>query len=216
MVKNHPQYPDAVCDIEKGIMPRCLIYEEDGRNDPAKGAKGVVIVGINPGRSRKSEREYYKNRKDKYESIVEYWNEEIGNRPYYTRCRAFVDSIGLSGPILWTELVKCESQRDVKLSVQTIRDSINRYLFKELEIIPKDWPLIGVGNQAFEILSYRFPDRMVVGIPHAAGSYGQFNKLFSSNRINPKAKKYIKKEFLEKRKPIANAFKCRGGECRFW
>ena len=217
MMKNHPRYFDVVCDPKNGIVPRCLIYEEDERSASDRGS---VIVGINPGRSAGSspravrEREFYKSRGCSYEVIVEYWNKEIRNYCYYVRSRAFVDSIDLHGPILWTELVKCESPKNVELSVQTIRDSINRYLFKELEVIPEDWPLIALGGEAFKILGYRFPGRTVIGIPHVTGSRGQFLKLFSQNKINPDAKKHLN-IILADKNPIATTFKCRNNNCKF-
>ena len=211
MVKNHPQYSDVVCDSKNGVLPRCLVYEEYSRDSSARGS---VIVGINPGRTSEWEREFYKEHGSTYEATLKCWNEQTQNRPYYTQGRAFVKSIGLHGPILWTELVKCESPKGIELSVQTIRDSINRYLFKELEVIPKEWPLIAVGSEVFKILGYRFPERTVIGIPHITGSYGQFHKLFSKNKLNPDAKKHLN-YVLTNRKSVATAFKCRGGECHF-
>jgi hypothetical protein len=172
------------------------------------------MVGINPGRASNWEKEFYKKHGPTYDATLACWDEKIKNHSYYTRGRAFADSIELHGPILWTELVKCESPKGVELSVQTIRDSINCYLFKELEIIPKSWPLIAVGNEAFKILGYRFPERTVIGIPHITGSYGQFHKLFSKNVINPIAKQQLKK-LLGDNKPLATTFKCRNGDCRF-
>jgi len=211
MVESHPSYPDVVCDPKRGILPRCLIYEDDSRDSSARGS---VMVGINPGRASKWEKAFYKKHGSTYDATLACWNEKIKSHPYYTRGRAFANSIGLRGPILWTELVKCESPRGIELSVQTIRDSINRYLFKELEIIPKDYPLIAIGNEAFKILGYRFPNRIVIGIPHITGSYGQFHKLFSKNTLNPGAKRQLDK-VLRGGEPIATAFKCRNGDCRF-
>ena len=39
----------------KGILPRCLIFE----NTNHQKERGSIIVGINPGRSKIVEREYY-------------------------------------------------------------------------------------------------------------------------------------------------------------
>lgn len=209
MVQDHLYYSDVVNDPANGIVPRCLIYEEEGRDLYGRGS---VMVGINPGRANETEREFYQRRGAAYEATLEYWDEKIKSLRYYKRGRALVDGIGLHGPILWTELVKCESPKGVKLSVQTIRDSINLYLFEELKVIPENWPLIGIGYKAFEILAYRFPKRTVIGIPHITGSYGQFNKLFT-NKINPRAKQQLEK--ILKGKSIATAFKCRNGSCCF-
>ena len=111
------------------------------------------------------------------------WYIYILQHPYYKRLRKIADELEFRGPILWTELVKCQSKENGQLSVQTIRDDINKYLFKELEVIPADWPLFGIGGKAFEILSYRFPDRLVLGVPHPTGSYGLFPKLFENQKL---------------------------------
>ncbi len=211
MIKNHPHYPDTVYDLDNGIIPRCLIYEEKSRDFSVRGS---VIVGINPGRSKKDEQVFYKDHGNSYDAVLEYWNKKIKNLRYYAGMKSFVDSVDLTGPILWTELVKCESPKDVKLSTQTIRDSIHMYLFEELKVIPKNWPLVAVGNEAFKILSYRFPNRTVLGIPHITGSYGQFSKLFSKNKIDASAKRQLEKVLAEN-KPIATEFKCVGGVGRF-
>ncbi|MFQ5788318.1 MAG: hypothetical protein ACE5H1_10115 [Thermodesulfobacteriota bacterium] len=71
-----------------------------------------------------------------------------------------------------------------------------------------------VGNEVFKILGYRFPERIVIGIPHITGSYGQFHKLFSKNKLNPDAEKHLK-YVLANKKPVATAFKCRGDKCIF-
>jgi hypothetical protein len=49
LVKESFPYPDVVCNTEKGIIPRGLIYEEDGRNPNGRTA---IIVGINPGQAK--------------------------------------------------------------------------------------------------------------------------------------------------------------------
>src|SRR3989338_2121986 len=212
MMKNHPRYHDTVFDPKRGIVPRCLIYEDENRN---LSRRGSVIVGINPGQSNEPEREFYKKTGASYPATITYWDDRIKKLRYYVHGRAFVDALKLRGPILWTELVKCESQPGIReLSVQTIRDSINRYLFKELEAIPGDWLLIAVGGEAFKILSYHFPDRIVIGIPHITSARGQFHKLFSKNVINPIEKQQLKK-LLRDNKLVATAFKCRNGDCRF-
>ena len=210
MVHDYPHYPDIVNNPANGIVPRGLIYIEKDRD---LSGRGSVMVGINPGRANRVEREFYKNRAATYKTTIEYWDKKIKNLRYYKRGLKLVDKIGLHGPILWTELVKCESPKGVTLSVQTIRDSINRYLFREVECTPEDWPLIGIGDKAFEILAYSFPKRTVIGIPHITGSYGQFHRLFTGSKINPHAKQQLKKILREK--SIAAAFKCRNGNCCF-
>jgi hypothetical protein len=112
----------------------------------------------------------------------------------------------LKGPVLWTELVHCElREKGMRLSIPTIRDSINRYLFQEVEVIPTSWPLIAVGKDVFPILAYRFPDRQIIGIPHPTGAYGQFPKLCTRGRIAPQAAKQLG-EIIASGDPVAVSF----------
>lgn len=182
-------YADLVCDPKRGILPRCLIYETEGRK---ASERGCVIVGLNPGRSSKGERAYYRNNGAAYETVVIPWqNKRIKEHPYYKKLRAFVSDLGIKGPILWTELVKCESKEGTSLSVRTIRDDIHRYLLKEIQHIPKSWPLVGAGRRAYEILSFSFPERAVVGVPHPTGSYGHFSHLMTNGHLKPDVRKKV-------------------------
>ena len=183
------KYDDLECNLAEGIIPRGLIYEDENRS--AK-AIGCVMVGLNPGKASEKEREFFKSEPLSYERFLLYWRENILQHPYYRRLRKLADEIELSGPILWTELVKCQSKENGRLSIQTIRDDINKYLFKELENIPDNWPLFGIGNKAFEILSYRFPDRLVLGVPHPTGSYGLFPKLFENKKLRQNIYNYTR------------------------
>lgn len=185
MIRNagiYREYRDVRCDLKRGILPRCLYYETEDRK---LSKRGCVIVGINPGQSKENEREYFIRNGASYEAEVSYWqdygqetNKSAGKKhPYYKKLRTLASGLGIEGPILWTELVKCESEKGTPLSAQTIRDDIHRYLFKEIRHIPRSWPLIGAGRRAYEILSFSFPDRTVVGVPHPTGSYGHFDRL---------------------------------------
>lgn len=166
------------CSLKEGILPRCLILEIDGRIQ----SRGAVIVGINPGHSKPHERNYYVKNGQSYDRVIEYWNAYIRKRKYYSSLRSFVDQLGFRGPILWTELVKCENMRGVRSPpLQTFRICTKTYLRRELGLIPDNWPLIAVGGEVYKALAYRFPSRIVVGIPHPTGSYGYFSRLFDKN-----------------------------------
>lgn len=166
------------CSLKKGILPRCLMLEIDSRTQ----SRGVVIVGINPGRSKPDEQNYYIKNGQSYDEVVEYWRVHICGLKYYSSLRSFVDQLGFRGPILWTELVKCENKRGVRIPpLQTFRICTKTYLSRELELIPDKWPLIAVGGEVYKALAYRFPTRIIVGIPHPTGSYGHFSKLFGKN-----------------------------------
>ncbi|MCK4576519.1 hypothetical protein KAU34_08945 [candidate division WOR-3 bacterium] len=169
------------CNLEEGILPRCLILEIDSHTQSG----GVVIVGINPGHSKPYERNYYIKNGQSYDKVVEYWNAHIRKRKYYSSLRSFVNQLGFQGPILWTELVKCENMQEVRSPpLQTFRICTKTYLSRELDLIPDNsdnWPLIAVGREVYKALAYRFPTRIVVGIPHPTGSFGYFSKLFDRN-----------------------------------
>lgn len=184
--KCYTTYPDLEWNPKKGIIPRGIVFE-----DKRYLGKGSVIVGMNPGRAKLAEREFIKSKNNSYEGALEYWNKNLASHQYYKQLRQLVDHLGLSGPILWTELVKCQSKKNKLLSVATTRDDIHRYLFKELQLIPKNWPLIAVGKKAYEILSYSFPDRLVIGIPHVTGSFGHFKRLFKKGKLKQETRKKI-------------------------
>jgi len=205
MVLNYKPGAETLQDKEQGIIPRCLIFETENR-DPR--GKGCVMVGLNPGTSWPAERAFYREKGCSYGAVRDYWPILRKERPYYCRLTDFLDRVGLTGPILWTELVKCESKPDTVLSVQTIRGDINRYLFEELKKIPRDWPLIGVGRQAYEILAYRFSEQQVIGIPHPTSSRGQFASLFPRTKIIDPAAKAKLDELLKSKERVAVWFSC--------
>ena len=171
----------------EGILPRCLILETEGR---AEG-KGSVIVGINPGRSKAREREFYRLNGQTYEQEVRYWQQYIARHPYYRRLRNFADELGFKGAILWTELVKCEnaSAESGLPPLQTFRTCTETYLQRELKAVPNDWALIAVGTESYKALAYMFASRVVIGVPHPTGSRGQFARLFDRDkRLLPEVK----------------------------
>ena len=204
MVADYQPSPDVLLDKKQGIIPRCLIFETQGRNLQRQGS---VVVGVNPGTSQEEERKYYCENGCSYAAVKAFWPRVRGYSRYYTLLADFPDRMGLDGPILWTELVKCESKRDTVISIETIRKDINHYLFLELKELPGDWPLIGVGRQAYEILAYRFSDRQVIGIPHPTSSHGQFASFFPNRQIEANAKKKLD-ELLTSKDPVAVWFSC--------
>lgn len=116
------------------------------------------------------------------------------NLKYYTWLKRIPDNLGLRGPILWTELVKCTSKVKGTLPpLETFRICISNFLSKELESVPRSWPLIAAGKYVYQALAFRFPNRIVIGVPHPTGSYGHFQKLFSKLN-NKKMLKVFKPE----------------------
>jgi uracil DNA glycosylase superfamily protein len=205
-------YPDVLCDLSLGVIPRGLIYE-DREHDP--NGRGAVVVGINPGHASAAERRCYLQRGRTYEIVKDYWWEHLHGHPYHQRLRKCLAAGDIGGPILWTELVKCESVTNVKeLSVQTIRDCIDRYLVREIACVPDNWVLVGAGAKAFEILAYRFPRRLVIGVPHPTGSRGHFQKLLPAGKLDVSTKEQLN-SFLAGGSPIAAMFRCGGGQPGF-
>ena len=168
------------CDRRTGHLPRCLYLDVTGRH----GLRGSVVVGVNPGRSTASERRYYRERDCTF-GAVGTWFTELGTHyPYYVYLRRLVDRFGLKGPIVWTELAKCENRRGVtNLPLQTFRTCTDAFLQRELEACPKEWPLVAVGTEAYKGLAYRFPTRTVIGVPHPTGSRGHFHALFQDGKL---------------------------------
>ncbi len=213
LVKDRFPYQDVVCDPKKGIIPRGLILEEDGRDPHACGA---IVVGLNPGRTRPAQLRHNLEHGCTYRAYIEYWQKHLGWRyRYFVWTRRFLDAAGIGRPILWTELVHCESADSGKeLSVETIRSCIDRHLVREIACLPEKWVLIGLGAEAYKILAYRFPKRLVISIPHPTGSYGQIHKLMPKGRLRPGAKHQLER-ILKRRKPVAAMFRCINGNYRF-
>ncbi len=167
-IKNNPQ---------QGIVPRMLILE-------AKEGEPItsIIIGINPGQADEDEREWYRREGANYEAMKKYWETRIKSMRYYKGLRTLIRQLDYKSGILWTELLKCENEEKYKEPpLQTFRICIKNYLERELKMIPHEIPIIAVGNKVFEALSYRFPNRLVIGVPHPTGSYGNFRKLFGKN-----------------------------------
>jgi len=195
---NYLNYPDLSYNPARGILPRYLVYDDFSREGKEIGC---VIVGLNPGQSDEKEHKFYIDNGASYENSLRYWKDRIQGLRYYIRLKDIANKFGFSGPILWTELVKCEnSAKGESLRIETIRDDINKYLFREINVIPEAWPLIGVGRKAYEILSYSFPNKFVIGIPHVTGSYGGYYKLFNDGKVRGEISNYVSECILNGKK----------------
>jgi hypothetical protein len=170
----------VVNDPEKGIIPRGLIFEDDG-----SGKLGCIIVGINPGNADEEEREYLR-RKPTYRAWLEYWEERFKDKKYYKKARELAgELLGFKGSILWTELCKCEKSREVPKAppISTLVTCMKRFLDREMKLVKeffgKNIPIIALGRRTFEAVCFRYSDHFTVGVPHPTGSYGDFNELYS-------------------------------------
>lgn len=165
---------------EEGILPRGLVLDVDGRRED----RGCVIVGINPGHASHRAREYHIANDLSYDSVVADWRNHNADWAYYPKLRQLADALGLTGPILWTEIVKCESAVANDLPpLQTIRVCTNACLAEELRLAPSEWPLLAVGRLTYRTLAYGQPGRPVIGVPHPTGSRGQFARLFADGQL---------------------------------
>jgi hypothetical protein len=170
-----------VNDPSSGTLPRSLIFDDDARH----GQAGSIVLGVNPGRARDDEKAYFLRHGNTYEAFLAFWQERQSHaHPYHVRTKRFLDEVGLTGPILWTELVKCENPPDVKAvpPLGTLRACVNRHLTRELSLVPRDWPIVALGRKPFELAAIMFPGRTVMGIPHPTGSFGHFHRMFDPDR----------------------------------
>jgi hypothetical protein len=198
LVNCREQCAGIMNDPDRGILPRCLILERSVRS-----GRGCLVVGINPGRSKPRERAFYLKAGASYASVNAFWTKEIAGAAYYHRLRQFLDEIELSGPIIWSDLAKCEKALNIKglIPLQTLRTCTGRFLQRELDATPPDWPVIGVGGEAYKALAYLEPTRTVLGVPHPTGSRGQFSALFMNDMLRPKVARTVK-EALSRKTPI--------------
>jgi len=191
MVKCNKICNGVTHELREGIIPRCLWFDSDKKTKNI----GLVIVALNPGEIEPDEqghyKSYYRIRKtnglylETVEWLKDYLEEDSKTKkrlheksPFYTKLKNLLKESDLNNrPILWSELVKCQNiTKKEKLDVQTIRTCIGEYLNKELREIPPEWPIIAVGRDAFDVLAYRYLNRMIIGIPHISGGWGISNK----------------------------------------
>lgn len=179
------------CDQSAGVLPRCLILESAGHSS----TNGCAAIGINPGWAKRTETECYKSHGAEYEAVVECWLSNIRSHAYYSKIRSFIDQVGLTGPILWSELAKCQNEPGAKgPPLKTLRTCTGRFLTRELKLIPRKWPLIGIGGEAYKALAYLYPNRTVIGLPHPTGAYGNhFSRHLPNGHIHPTTKASVRK-----------------------
>jgi hypothetical protein len=195
---------DILCNQRKGILPRCMILEILNRD--AKG-RGCLAVGLNPGPSKDKERSFYRKNGILYSTVKDYWLENNRKIPYYSKSRCIIDAIGLNGPIIWSDLAKCENKLSVTNKpprLQTLRHCTQRFLLQEIKLTPSDWPVLGFGWEAYRALVYLVFERAVIGIPHPTGSHGHFPALFEPNN-GPMKKRFrrIAIDAIQAKKPEA-------------
>jgi hypothetical protein len=169
------------CDKKQGIIPRCINFQP--RNlDSFK--EGIIIVGMNPGKARKKEKEIYRKGLEEnrlYEAHKDYMDKMVlggkGKEHLYHKsineilCMLNYDK----KPKLWTEVVKCQSKKDSPLSIQTMRKCVHNYLINEMNLL-EDWPVFTFGNQMFTTCALLFREKAVIGFPHPSPNNRTFKK----------------------------------------
>ena len=165
----------------EGIIPRSLYLER-----PDAEGRGCFAVGLNPGRSSAQERRLFIKHGVTLQRVNEY-REGIANIPYFRGPRAVIDQLCLSGPILWSNLAKCENpeRRRGLPPLQTLRHCTQRFLRRELAAIPSDWVVLGIGWEAYRALAYLVPERVIIGIPHPTGAAPNFRRMFKNDAPHP-------------------------------
>ncbi len=194
-------------DKKKGIMPRCLYFEE------RHGEGGIIVVGMNPG---VADEKYEKNEfldKEKrnypcYKSFFEKKMLRVDGKNYYNPVRKVVDKLGFNGSILWTEIVKCQcAEKKKNLTKETKIICANNFLKKEVKTTPSDWQIITIGNPAYDLCSKLFSKRKIIGIYHNSGQARRYWKKFLK-KFNETTKDEIR-EYLKLKLNNSKAFHLR-------
>lgn len=187
--------PGIVSDAAAGILPRGLILERAASN-----GSGCLVAGTHPCRTKPQERAFYQAKGPSYDSITSYWRQNVKRFAYFNNLRQFLQLVGLDGSIIWSNLAKCEISPDGKgsIPVQTLRVCTRHFLRRELDEIPENWPLFGMGQEAYKGLAYLAPARTVIGIPHPTYSRGQFRELFFNGRpADGNLRKHVKEAIAD-------------------
>lgn len=144
---------------EQGRPPRGLVLEA-GKAETR--TLGVVVVGQNPGLAGKDECELYLRHGFGYRQQMLAW-ESVQSVPYFTRLRNLTRALGVSGPTLWTDVVKCEGARPSLLAKLTCADD---FLRRELGAAPQEWPVFAAGRVAYDMCHGMAGERPVLGVFH--------------------------------------------------
>ncbi len=185
LVKCDYKCKGVINDKVLGIIPRGLIYEHEGRDSKRPG---VIIIGINPGKSNQDERDFYQNNNQDYAACYKIWKDR--NFQYHKKARELLTNLGFKGDIVWTDLAKCECDNRGRVPLQTLRVCIDHFLEKEIRAVGQNFTIIALGNIAFDFCALRFPKRLVIGLPHPTGAWALFNELRRDAKLNKL--KYLK------------------------
>lgn len=182
-----PYTDGTTADYMTGRFPRAVYFEDcPTRTDDS----GVIIIGQNPGtyhpylglpqfQGCSGKEQFTAADMQAFESFASLYH------PYYVGLRKLIRLLGYSGPIWWTETVKCQGPAtdDQAMSCATT------HLSKELDVLPQDWPILVVGKSTncswlerwFDGSSDGVPrrDTWVATIHHPTGSQVEFYYLLN-------------------------------------
>jgi hypothetical protein len=180
-------------DRSKGVIPRCLFLEE---REATSTEEITVVIGLNPGKARVKEKKALANETD-YQKVRDYFDEEYLSHPFYRRATALVNGLGFKGPILWTEIAKCEGSGIWR---ETMVFCASHYLVKEIALAKKHFTkvrFIVLSQTAFNPLIFLLNTDKVMGVPHPTGAYGsKFSGMFDKDwKLNKDFKKDMLKFF---------------------
>ena len=164
------------CDASTGMRPRGPLVEM------VAGETGIVIVGLNPGQPDLTERAVLVG----LSSHADYdaWSNahNFQTSAYWNRLRRFAKDIGFCGPIVWSNVAKCESaEARTGVPLETQRSCAQSFLTRELSLIPRHWPAIAAGRDAYVALTYLALERPIIGVPHPTGASPQFHRLLTKD-----------------------------------
>lgn len=163
-----------------GILPRGMNFQNGNSKKSA-----VIIVGINPGNCDDKEKKYYIHNGVSYGNSKRYFRQWSPKWEYFTRARIIAKELGVDGPILWTNLCKCEG----KPTCETFKTCTTEFLEKELALFPPQTPIIALGNKPYYQLIGMKKFSTVIGVPHPTGlGASKFLALFDYDYFKLKKK----------------------------
>jgi hypothetical protein len=165
------------CEPGTGFQPRGPLLS---RADSPEA--GVLIVGMNPGRASAPEVEQLAQ--ELGHAAWNTWAQRhvAGGNHYVDRLFRLVDALGVDGPVIWSNVAKCETIEEARgVPLNTLRTCAFRFLLHELRTLPLSWRIVAAGRDAFVALSYLAAERTVLGVPHPTGAYPTFRRLFDEN-----------------------------------
>ncbi|MDH6165546.1 hypothetical protein M2282_000674 [Variovorax boronicumulans] len=162
----------------EGCPPRGLILQHE---DVLDTARGVIVVGQNPGFAARWEQKLYGQHGAGYVQQRMAWQSGVKNVPYFTMLKRLLDILNVRGPVLWTDVAKCEGRSPPE---ETRMICSQKFMSREFAAAPQEWPVIAAGRDAYAASGYMAALRTVIGFYHPTGRNGQQFRLQLSRLEN--------------------------------